>query len=131
MVDCLKLIAEKEISCYKDERETCRQIALDTLIKIKNYNKIYYDKRHSKPIVYKAGDYVLIRDVIKPGMCKKLSPKYKSPYLVAKVLRKNRYVITDIPGFNLSSKPYNSILSPVRLKPWIKPVNPCEIIDTR
>lgn len=122
LVDCLKKIAEKEILCCNDERETYRQIALDTINKIKNYNKIYYDKRHSKPTVYKTGDYVLIRDVLKPGVCKKLSHKYKGPYLVAKVLRKNRYVISDIPGFNLSSKPYNSILSPDRLKPWDKHV---------
>ncbi|EFN61566.1 hypothetical protein EAG_00468, partial [Camponotus floridanus] len=99
-----------------------RELALDTVNKIKNYNKIYYDKKHLKPSIYKKGDYVLIKDVAKPGESKKFKPKYKGPYLVAKVLNKNRYVITDIPGFNLSPRPYNSILSPDRIKPWIKPV---------
>ena len=53
---------------------------------------------------------------------KKLKPLYRGPYLVAKVLNKNRYVIQDIPGFNITAKPYNSILSPDRMKPWVKPV---------
>lgn len=104
LVECLKKIAETDLNPDK-ERESCRQLALDTIHKIKNYNKIYYDKRHLKPSVYKKGDYVLIKDVIKPGESKKLKPKYKGPYLVAKVLNKNRYVVTDIPGFNLSTRP--------------------------
>lgn len=55
--------------------------------------------------------------------------KYKDPYQVSKVLNKNRYVITDIPGFNVTSKPYNSILSSDKLKRWIKPVPPPEKIN--
>lgn len=121
LVECLKKIAETDLNPDK-ERESCRQLALDTIHKIKNYNKIYYDKRHLKPSIYKKGDYILIKDVVKSGENKKLKPKYKGPYLVAKVLNKNRYVVTDIPGFNLSARPYNSILSPDRLKPWVKPV---------
>jgi len=37
---------------------------------------------------------------LKPGEDKKLKPTYKGPYLVSKVLNKNRYVIQDILGFN-------------------------------
>lgn len=78
LVDCLKKVVEKEISC-KEVRETHRQIAMDTLIKIKNYNKIMI--KHSKPTVYKAGDYVLIRGVIRPGVCKKpLSTKVRTSW---------------------------------------------------
>jgi len=121
LVECLKKIARSHLNPDED-RETCRELALDTINKIKNYNKIYYDKRHLKPSTYKKGDYVLIKDVVKPGESKKFKQKYKGPYLIAKVLNKNRYVVTDIPGFNLSSRPYNYILSPDRLKPWVKPV---------
>ncbi|EFN63477.1 hypothetical protein EAG_00409, partial [Camponotus floridanus] len=52
------------------------------------------------------------------GEDKKLKSKYKGPYMVAKVLNKNRFVIKDIPGFNISSKPYDSVLSPDRMKLW-------------
>ena len=63
----------------------------------------------------------MIRDTAtKPGEDKKLKPCYKGPYMVTKTLNNNRYVIQDIPGFNVTSRPYNSILSPDRLKLWIK-----------
>jgi len=58
--------------------------------------------------------------VIKFDENKKFKPKYKEPYMVSKVLNKNRYVVTDIPGFNIVPKPYNSILSLDRIKSWIK-----------
>lgn len=68
-------------------------------------------------------DFVLIRELSsKPGENKKFKMKYKGPYQVSKVLNKNRYVITDIPGFNVTTKSYNSILSSDKLKRWIKPV---------
>ncbi|KYQ58371.1 hypothetical protein ALC60_02791 [Trachymyrmex zeteki] len=72
---------------------------------------------------YKQGDYVLLRDsAIKPGKNRKLKLAYRSPYLVAKVLNKNRYIIRDIPRFNITQKPGNSILSSDRIKPWVKPM---------
>ncbi|KAK2575153.1 hypothetical protein KPH14_012672 [Odynerus spinipes] len=61
-----------------------------------------------------------------PGTSKKTKVAYKGPYRVAKVLNNNRYVIQDIPGFNLTPKPYNSILSPDKLKPWIREVVPSD-----
>jgi len=77
------------------------------------------------PSVYNEGDYVVIRDTrAKPGENPKIKPKYKGPYLVAKTLGNNRYVIRDIPGFNVSSRPYNSVLSSDKLKYWIKPIRP-------
>lgn len=54
---------------------------------------------------------------VKPGEDKKFKPRYRGPYRVSKILNKNRYVIQDILGFNITNKPYNSILSPDRLKP--------------
>lgn len=117
-------VAKIEFDC-EEERNNCRDIALESTKKIKEYNKMYYDERHKKPSQYKEGDYVLIRDVIvKSHEDKKLKPRYRGPYLVAKALNKNRYVIQDIPGFNITAKPYNSILSPDRMKPWVKPINP-------
>ncbi|KMQ88260.1 retrovirus-like pol polyprotein [Lasius niger] len=106
-------------------RQNAQRLATETTNRIKAYNKDYYDSHYRKPTIYHPGDYVMIRDTnVKPGENKKFRPCYKGPYLVAKALDKNRYVIQDIPGFNVSSRPYNSILSPDRLKLWIKPVEP-------
>lgn len=122
LVKFLNKVAKNDFNIQENCEQT-RDIALETTRKLKEYNKVYYDKRHKKPSLYKEGDFVLIRNVIKPGDEKKLQPKYKGPYKVAKVLNKNRYVIRDIPGFNVTQRPYNSILSPDRIKHWIKPVS--------
>jgi len=107
---------------YEIERDKNRKLALEATEKIRNYNKIYYDKKHKKPSKYNPGDFVWIRNtVVKSGEDRKLKPAYKGPYLVAKVLNNNRYVVQDIPGFNVLSRPYNSILSTDRMKLWIKP----------
>jgi hypothetical protein len=58
---------------------------------------------------------------VKPGEEKKFKPSYKGPYQITKELNYNRYVVQDIPGFNISSRAYNAILSPDRLKAWVKP----------
>jgi len=120
----LNNLAKTTLSAQESEllRDENRDIAIQASNNIKKYNKNYYDK-HKTPSKYHVGDYVLIRDSItKSGEDKKLKPAYKGPYLIAKVLNKNRYVVQDIPGFNITQKSYNSILSPDRLKPWIKPV---------
>jgi len=71
--------------------------------------------------LYNNGDYVLIRDT-RPtiGESTKLKPKYKRPYMVERSLGNNRYVVTDISGFNLTSRPLNTILSSDKIKHWIK-----------
>ncbi|EFN75856.1 hypothetical protein EAI_16731, partial [Harpegnathos saltator] len=51
------------------------------------------------------------------GESTKLNPKYKGPYLVAKVLGNSRYVIRDISDFNHTSRPVDTIMSPDKLKP--------------
>jgi len=70
--------------------------------------------------LYNNGD-VLIRDT-RPtiGKSTKLKPKYKGLYMVERCLGNNRYVVTDIPGFNLISRPLNTILSSDKIKHWIK-----------
>ncbi|XP_011686381.1 PREDICTED: uncharacterized protein LOC105449083 [Wasmannia auropunctata] len=124
LVEFLTKLHKAEFS-LSEERESSRQVALDATNKVKEYNKVYYDKRHKIPSAYNAGDFVLVRDTtVKPGEDKKIKPVYKGPYLVDRVLEKNRFVIKDIPGFNRVSRPYNSILSPDRLKPWIRPATP-------
>lgn len=92
---------------------------------VKKYNKKYYDAAHKKPTMYNKGDYILVRNLqTKSGTNGILKSKYKGPYMLAKVFRSNRYVIQDIPGFNLTPKPLKTIISPDKVKPWRKPAKP-------
>jgi len=107
----------------KDKRDKARELADSATDLVRHYNKRYRDAHSRKPTLYKEGDYVLIRDTrVKPGESAKVKAKYKGPYQVHKSLDNNRYVIHDIPGFNVSSRPYNSIFSSDKLKFWVKPV---------
>ncbi|KYQ53500.1 hypothetical protein ALC60_00026, partial [Trachymyrmex zeteki] len=83
--------------------------------------KCYYDSKHKSPTNYREGEYVMIRSLqAKPGESSKLKSPYKGPFEIAKVLNNNRYVVRDIPGFNVTARPYNSILSSDKIKPWIR-----------
>jgi len=105
------------------DREALRESEKLASDSIRNYNKEYKDKLSKTPSAYREGDYVLARIVrAKPGESSKLKPRYKGPYLVKKNLGNNRCVITDIPGFNVGTRPLDTILSCDKLKPWIKPI---------
>lgn len=107
---------------FEKERDDSRILARTVNQQLQEYNKKKYDERHRKCSVYNVGDLVMIRALQhKPGINQKLLPKYyKGPYRIKAVLKKNRYVVTDIPGYNISSKPFNTILSTDKLKPWIR-----------
>lgn len=103
------------------ERTEIRDSAQIVNRALQDYNKTQYDKRHKKPTKYKKGDLVLIKVLqYKPGTNQKLLPKFKGPYQIKAVLKKNRFVVADIPGYNLTQKPLNTILSSDKIKPWIK-----------
>lgn len=52
------------------------------------------------------------------GVNKKLIPNYKGPYIVNKPLGNDRYVISDIEGFQITQRPFNGIFDASRMKPW-------------
>ncbi|RLU24144.1 hypothetical protein DMN91_004354 [Ooceraea biroi] len=108
-----------------NERCAARDRASQATDLVRKYNKIYHDNRFKKPSIYEEGNYLLIRDTrVNPGESFKLKAKYKGPYVIAKCLGNNRYVVKDIPGFNITARPYNSILSSDKLKPWMKEICP-------
>jgi len=105
----------------ESQRIAARDTASTATELIRTYNKMYSDNRTRKPTLYKKGDYILIRDLRSTaGESAKLKPKYKGPYMIEKCLGNNRSVVTDIPGFNITSRPLNTILSSDRIKHRIK-----------
>jgi len=105
----------------ENERNELRDTAKLVNRAVQNYNKYRYDKCHKKPTKYNEGDFVLIKVLQhRPGTNQKLAPKFKGPYQIKRVLRKNRFVVTNIPGYNLTQKPLNTILSADKIKPWIR-----------
>lgn len=106
------------------ERSKQREISQEATQKIREYNKVYFDKSHKKSTMYNVGDYIMLRDTQgKTGEHNKFKVNYKGPYIIHKCLRNNRYVIRDIPGFNITAKALDTIVSSDKIKPWVKPIN--------
>jgi len=112
----------KEVDAnFEISRSQARDRASTASEVVRNYNKLYTDKHFKKLSSYKEGDYVMVRNTRSvPGEGTKIRPHYKGPYMVHKELGNNRYVVRDIPGFNVTSRPLNTILSSDRLKKWIR-----------
>jgi len=106
-----------------EDLEIKREKAKDTARQTTDLLKQYKDARTKKPSICSKGDLVLIRNTRNiPGVNQKLKANYKGPYMIKKCLGNNRYVVTDIPGYNVTARPLNTILSADRIKYWIKPV---------
>ncbi|KAK9719650.1 hypothetical protein QE152_g22505 [Popillia japonica] len=97
-----------------------RDTAEQNIINIQMTNEHHYNKKRKEPREYHAGDLVVIenRDVT-AGANKKLLPKYRGPYVAAKVLDGDRYLLKDIEGFQLTQIPYDTIIGPDLMKPWL------------
>lgn len=75
------------------------------LEKHRNKEQAKIAARLKTPEKFKSEDLVLVRwDSPSTGNSRKLEPKYKGPYVVSKVLRYDRYVVTDILGEQVSGK---------------------------
>lgn len=110
---------------FEKERQDIRDSVQLANRAIQEYNKKQYDRKRKKITQYKEGDLVLIKVMQhKPGTNQKLQPKFKEPYQIKKLLSKNRFVVTNVPGYNLTQKPYNTILSADKIKPWVRIADP-------
>ncbi|KAK9711377.1 Integrase core domain [Popillia japonica] len=93
--------------------ESIRQKSAENIVKNQEYNKPSH--------IYKIGDYVMVVNTdVTPGVSKKLIPKYRGPYMVTAVLDNDRYVVKDIPGFEVTQIPFEGIMAPSRMRPWFR-----------
>lgn len=68
---------------------------------------------------YKVGDKVMIRNFSStPGASQKLIPRYKGTYQVNRVLRNDRYVVTDVEGHHLTLTPYQGTWEASNMRSW-------------
>lgn len=96
-----------------------RQIASTRIGNNREKQNENVNRQRSAPRTYEAGSLVLIKsEPAATGQPRKHLPKYKGPYIVEKVLGKDRYVLTDPPGLQITGRPFTSIYAADRLKPW-------------
>lgn len=65
---------------------------------------------------YQEGDLVSIRSVKQVGIRGKLQPKFKGPYIIKKVLDRNRYVVSDLDGYQVSNRRFEGIFDPMNMR---------------
>lgn len=117
--DKLKLILEPYTETDRN-LISIRESAFKKIQKSQKENEYYFNKKHKDAKCYKEGDYVMIRNIdTSAGINKKLIPKYKGPYLVKQVLGSDRYIITDIEGFQITQMPYNNVIAADAIRPYI------------
>ncbi|KAK9739907.1 Integrase zinc binding domain [Popillia japonica] len=110
----------ESLNSHPRDLVSIRHEAAMKIIKEQEYNKGKYDQKHKPPKVYKNGDFVMIVNTdVTPGVNKKLLPKYRGPYKIDKVLGNDRYLISDIEGFQLTRIPFSGIYESSRMRPWL------------
>ena len=78
-----------------------------------------FDDHHAVPKTFREGDLVLAEnEPTSTGFSKKLEPRYKGPFIVTKVLDKDRYVIENLPQSNRTQRHYSSVFASDKLKEW-------------
>jgi len=119
--DEIRLILDNEINTSSVDLNEVRTIAAECIEKAQEGNTAQYNSKRKTPTVYRENDYVMITNVdVTIGHNKKLIPKFRGPYVVRKVLNHDRYVVGDIDGFQVTQRPFETIVGPDRMKMWVK-----------
>lgn len=108
-------------SLLESDRDLCavREQASEAIVNVQEENVRNFNSKRKVAQVYKEGDYVMIRNIdTMAGVNKKLIPKFKGPYVVKKVLDFDRYVVTDVEGFQLTKGPYTGTISVDHMRLW-------------
>lgn len=83
--------------------------------------KIRFDTHHHTPTKYEVNDLVVIENIApSTGESRKLEPVYRGPYIVVKLLDRDRYVIADIPGMPRNQRPFSSVFTTDKMKRWCR-----------
>ena len=118
--DNIKEFLEAEINVSDRNLETLRARASKKIEKNQEYNKKYADKKRKNSSKYELNDYVMIKNFDNTqGVSPKQRPKFKGPYVIIKVLRNNRYLVADIPGYQITQKKYEGVWEPANMRPWV------------
>lgn len=122
--DYLRMVLDAENCVDKRNLLNVRQNAKENIRNAQMVNKSNVDTKRCIARTYKAGDYVMVKNFdTTPGVSKKHIPKFKGPYEVKVVLPNDRYVIRDIPSFQVTQLPFESVFECKHIKPWIRQVN--------
>jgi len=101
--------------------EAIRDCAANVIENCQRANEIHYNSKRKRATIYKVGDYVVITNTdVTPGINKKLIPKFKGPYIVKTVLDNDRYIVSDIEGFQVTQMPYTGTVSADHTKMYSK-----------
>ena len=98
--------------------EQIREAASKKSVKVQDTNKKYFDAKVRTNTTFKQGDFVMLKNNPVPGVNFKLQPKNRGPYMVKECLDNDRYVVTDIPGMQISQRPFQGILGPNTMSKW-------------
>lgn len=102
--------------------EAIRNEADAKIREVQQYNKEKHDAKCKRNTVYSEGDLVAIRAVKVPGVNSKLKPKFRGPYRIQKVLDNNRYIISDLDGYQVTSTHFDGTFDPLNLRLYKKGV---------
>lgn len=81
-----------------------------------------FDQRRTKDQPYAEGDLVLIGITSTPatGSSKKLLARWRGPFRITKVLGRDRFEISDIPGSSRTKLQYTGVAGIDNIRPWIR-----------
>lgn len=117
--DLTEYLQDQIDGCSRDlERE--REEAMQSMQQQQEYNKKVYDSHCKRNTVYQQGDLVMLRRTNIAGERSKLKPKFRGPYVVKKVLDKNRYVVSDLDNYQVTSTRFEGIFDPLNMRLYQK-----------
>ena len=100
---------------------TRRGQALENINEQRAKWKKRFDEKHEEPKTYQVDDLVVLEnEPPATGTSRKLEPKYRGPYRIAKVLGRDRYLIQDVDGAPVSNRKVPSVYSSDKMKPWCR-----------
>lgn len=69
-----------------------------------------FNTKHAIPKQYAENDIIVLENKASTtGDSRKLEPKFRGPYMVAKVLGNDRYLIEDVPGIQVTNRKFSSV----------------------